>query len=250
MDRRSFFAGERRRAAGCYGDAMEAWPEAAEDLVRVQEGLARLVPPAWHPAGSSIRVGACFVCFAPAGPAGERAWAAGALVERGRLPLTSLATGKVTRAYEPGLLALREGPLLEAAVRSLPEPPDVVLVNATGRDHPRRAGLALHLGAVLGVPTVGVTDRPLCARGDWPEDIRGASSLLLLEGDLVGYWLRTKRGVRPVAVHIGWRVEPAVAVDIVLRAARRARTPQPLRVARMVARRARGAELRRSLPVA
>ena len=193
-------------------------------------------------------MGACFVCFAPAGPTGERAWAAGALLERGRVPLTSLATGQVTRAYEPGLLALREGPLLEAAVRSLPEPPDIVLVNATGRDHPRRAGLALHLGAVLGIPTVGATDRPLCARGDWPEDIRGASSLLLLDDDLVGYWLRTKRGVRPVAVHMGWRIGPAVAVDVVLGAARRARTPEPLRVARMVARRARGAALRRLPP--
>lgn len=229
---------------------MEAWPEAAEDLVRMQEGLARLAPPAWHPPDPPIRLGACFVCFAAAGPAGERAWAAGALLERGRVPPTSLVTGKVTQAYEPGLLALREGPLLEAAVRSLPEPPDVVLVNATGRDHPRRAGLALHLGAVLGVPTVGVTDRPLCARGDWPEDIRGASSPLLLEEELVGYWLRTRRGVRPVAVHMGWRTGPAEAVDVVLGAARRARTPQPLRVARMVARRARGAELRRSLWVA
>jgi deoxyribonuclease V len=152
----------------------------------------------------------------------------------------------VTALYEPGLLALREGALLEAAIRSLPELPDVVLVNATGRDHPRHAGLALHLGAVLGIPTIGVTNRPLCARGDEPDNIRGASSPLLLGDDLVGYWLRTKRGVRPVAVNVGWRTGPAVAMDIVIGAARRARTPQPLRVARMVARRARGTELRRS----
>ena len=189
---------------------------------------------------------ACFVCFAPPDAGGERAWAAGALLEQGRVPLTSVVTGKVTALYEPGLLALREGALLEAAIRSLPELPDVVLVNATGRDHPRHAGLALHLGAVLGIPTIGVTNRPLCARGDEPDDIRGASSPLLLGDELVGYWLRTKRGVRPVAVNVGWRTGPAVAVDVVIGTARRARTPQPLRVARMVARRARGAELRRS----
>ena len=229
---------------------MERWPAAAADLIRMQEELARLDPPAWHPLGLSPRVAACFVCFAPPGAMGERAWAAGALLERGRVPLTSVVAGKVTAAYEPGLLALREGALLEAAVRSLPEPPDIVLVNATGRDHPRRAGLALHLGAVLGVPTIGVTDRPLCARGDGPDDIRGASSPLLLDDELVGYWLRTKRGVRPVAVHMGWRTGPALAVDVVIGAARRARTPQPLRVARMVARRARGAEIRRCLSTA
>ena len=72
--------------------------------------------------------------------------------------------------YLPALLALREGPLLEQAVRALPIVPEVLIVNATGRDHPRRAGLALHLGAVLGLPTVGVTTRPLVAQGAWPVD--------------------------------------------------------------------------------
>src|SRR5436305_1869658 len=78
--------------------------------------------------------------------------------------------GPAGAAYEPGLLALRAGRLLEDAVRRLPRSPDVLLVNATGRDHPRRAGLALQLGAVLGVPTVGVTHRPLLAAGEWPAD--------------------------------------------------------------------------------
>ncbi|HEY8236284.1 MAG TPA: endonuclease V, partial [Gaiellaceae bacterium] len=71
-------------------------------------------------------------------------------------------------AYEPGLLALREGPVLETAVRALTARPDALLVDATGRDHPRRAGLALQLGAILDLPSVGVTHRPLLADGDWP----------------------------------------------------------------------------------
>jgi hypothetical protein len=69
-------------------------------------------------------------------------------------------------------------------VRALPIVPKVLLVNATGRDHPRRAGLALHLGAVLGLPTVGVTTRPLVAKGPWPVDQRGAT--LWLGGEVVG----------------------------------------------------------------
>src|ERR1019366_7253372 len=107
--------------------------------------------------------------------------------------------------YEPGLLALREGPLLEAAVRALARMPDVLLVNATGRDHPRRAGVAVQLGAILELPTVGVTHRPLLAGGDWPPDQAGARSPMQIGGEEVGCWLRTRPRARPLAVHPGWR---------------------------------------------
>jgi deoxyribonuclease V len=132
-------------------------------------------------------------------------------------------------------------------VRALEEPPEVVLVDATGRDHPRRAGLALHLGAVLGLATVGVTHRPLVAAGAWPPDERGAANPLLLEGEVVGFWLRTRRGTRPLAVHAAWQTDAETAVAVVLRALRRARTPEPLRQARRLARSAR-ARAQASLP--
>jgi deoxyribonuclease V len=134
------------------------------------------------------------------------------------------------------MLALREGPLLEHAVRALPIAPEVLLVNATGRDHPRRAGLALHLGAVLGLPTVGVTTRPLLAEGAWPPDQRGATAPLRLGGEAVGYWVRTRAGAKPVAVHAAWQTDAQAAVQVVLAATRRARTPEPLRRARTLAR--------------
>ena len=146
--------------------------------------------------------------------------------------------GRAGAPYEPGLLALREGALLEAAVRALPARPKVLLVDATGRDHPRRAGLALQLGAVLELPTVGVTHRPLAAEGEWPADERGARSPLLLGGELVGYWLRTRAGTRSLAVHAAWRTDPDTAATVVLSASR-ARTPEPLRRARRRAREAR-----------
>jgi deoxyinosine 3'endonuclease (endonuclease V) len=113
-------------------------------------------------------------------------------------------------------------------VRPLPITPEVLVVNATGRDHPRRAGLALHLGAVLGLPTVGVTTRPLVAQGARPPDARGATAPLLLLGDeVVGYWVRTRAGARPVAVHAAWQTDAQDAVQVVLAATRRARTPAP-----------------------
>jgi deoxyribonuclease V len=152
------------------------------------------------------------------------------------------AAGLAGAPYQPGLLALREGPVLEAAVRSLSRLPAVLLVNATGRDHPRRAGLALHLGAVLDLPTIGVTDRTLLAEGECPQLRRGACSPLRLAGERVGYWLCTRSGKRPLAVHAAWRTDPETAVEIVLAASTgTARTPEPIRQARRIARLARAA---------
>ena len=182
----------------------------------------------------------CFVCFprGPTGPgaAGDRAWAAAATVRGGR----AVVEGAAGAPYEAGLLALREGPLLAAAVRGLAERPDVLLVDATGTDHPRRAGLALHLGAVLDLPTVGVTHRPLVAEGEWPRDTAlGAASELRIGEEVVALWLRTRRGARPLAVHPGWRVDLETARAIVLGSVTKARTPEPLRRARQAARVAR-----------
>ena len=148
-------------------------------------------------------------------------------------------SGRADAPYEPGLLALREGPLLEAAVRALPEPPHVVLANASGRDHPRGAGLALHLGAALELPSVGVTDRPLLATGPDPAAGRGSTSPLMLDDSEVARRLRTRAGARPIVVHAAWRTDLDTAISVVLASTRRARTPEPLRRARRAARQAR-----------
>jgi deoxyribonuclease V len=216
------------------------WPVTREELIEEQLRLAALDPEPWRfEPGAPVRVGAVFVCFARGGSgpghAGDPAWAAASVGDE-----TVVVEGRAGAAYEPGLLALREGALLEAAVHALRQPPDVLLVDATGRDHPRRVGLALHLGAVLGIATVGVTHRPLVAEGEWPPDERGASSPLILDGEVVGLWLRTREGRRPLAVHPGWRTEPGTAVGVVLSASR-VRTPEPLRQARRRAREARAA---------
>ncbi len=172
------------------------------------------------------------------GERGDPAWAAAAVIRRS--VVGEVVDGCAAGApYLPGMLALREGPCLESAVRALPAPPDVLLVDATGRDHPRRAGLALHLGAVVGVPTVGVTHRPLFARGAWPADERGAHAPLSLDDELVAAWLRTRRGARPVVVHPGWRTTLDDAIDVVSLATLGNRTPEALRYARHLARIAR-----------
>lgn len=218
-------------------------------LEREQVGLARAEPPPWRPERPPRAVAACFVCFprgeSGRGAAGDPCWAGAALLRDGRLAAAVALDGRAGAPYEPGLLALRELPLLEAAVRRLPAAAEVLLVNATSRDHPRGAGLALHLGAVLDLPTVGVTHRPLIAEGAWPDDeARAATSPLRLGGQVVAAWLRTRARSRPLAVHPGWRVDLETAIAVVLAGAVRARTPEPLRQARRTARLARARAVR------
>ena len=173
------------------------------------------------------------------GARGDPGWAGAAVWCEGRVIASAVVRGVAGSPYEPGLLALREGPLLEEAVQALSKRPDVLLINATGRDHPRRFGLALHLGAVLDVPTVGVTHRPLLARGEWPAPPRGSVSSLQLEDELGGAWLRTRSDARPLVIHPAWRTDLDTAVEVVLAASTGMRTPEPLRQARRLARSAR-----------
>lgn len=229
----------------CRHQPMKPWPGTPEELAEVQRALAAVVPPPWHPPGSGWSAAGCFVCFARGrrgpGTAGEPGWAAAALMSGDRILAWRVVAGTAGADYLPGLLALRDGPLLEAAILSLPERPDVLIVNATGRDHARGAGLALHLGERLDVPSVGVTHRPLIASGSLPADEIGATSPLRIGDVLVAYWVRSGRGLRPLAVHAAWRTTPEVAVAVVLALSRRHRTPEPLRAARRAARDARAA---------
>jgi deoxyribonuclease V len=221
------------------------WPTGADALAALQTELAaraRRAPP-WEAPIDPVRVAGCWVCFprglSGPGAAGDRAWTAATVHEDGRVVDERVRVDVADAPYRPGLLALRLGRPMEQVVRSLTVRPDVLLVDATAGDHPREAGLALHLGAELDLPTIGVTHRPLVARGEWPADERGATSPLLLGGLTVGCWLRTRPGTRPLAVHPGWRVDLPTAVDVVLAMTARQRTPEPLRSARHLARLAR-----------
>ncbi len=219
------------------------WPDSAEILHQVQHTLRGETPDPWRPGCASLRVGGVMVCFGRGGSGpgarGDRGWAGAAVTEGRRLLAGCTVTGEAGAPYVPGMLALREGPLLEAAVRALDLMPDVLMVNATGRDHPRRAGLAVHLGAVLDLPTVGVTWRPLFAAGDPPGPEAGATSPLLLDGEVVAAWLRARPGVHPLVVHPGWRTDLDTALAVVRACVVRAVTPEPLRQARRLARTAR-----------
>jgi deoxyribonuclease V len=219
------------------------WPTDREELMAVQRELAGAAPSPWRLPDRPLEIGGCWVCFPRGltgpGQAGDPAWTAAVAMAPGRPERRHVEAGMAEAPYEPGLMALRVGDLLESAVRHLPERPDVLLLDATGRDHPRRAGLALHLGAALDLPTVGVTHRPLEATGGWPSDLAGATGPLRLGDETVACWLRTRAGTRPLVVHPGWRTDLDVALNVVRSALAGHRTPEPLRRARRLARRAR-----------
>ena len=219
------------------------WPSDAESLADRQAELAAATGTPWRPHDGDVRAGGCWVCFPRGstgpGAAGEPAWSAAVLLAGARVVDERVVEGVTGAPYVPGLLALRIGSLMEQAIRALASTPEVLFVDGTGRDHPRRAGLAVHLGAELAVPTVGVTHRPLRAEGDWPDDRRGATSPLRIGDEVVACWLRTQPGVRPLVVHPGWQTDLPTATDLVLAASSAHRTPEPLRRARQAARRAR-----------
>jgi deoxyribonuclease V len=227
---------------------MAAWPQSAEELIAVQLELAARTPAPWRPTRRPIAIGACVVVFerGKVGPGarGDRGWAAAAVLRGDAVEARATVPCLAGAPYAPGLLALREGPCLEAAVAALPVRPEVLLVDGTGRDHPRRAGLAVHLGAVLDLPTVGITHRPLHAAGAWPRS--PTPTELLLDGEQVGWWLCTRPGTRPLAVHPGWRTGLATALAVALAASGSHRTPEVFREARRLARTARAGASRRA----
>jgi deoxyribonuclease V len=226
-------------------DPRDDW-RTEEALLRAQVRLGAASPPPWQPPADRTLVAVgCFVAFARGeqgpGARGDRAWCAAALVaETGELLAGVVVPGRAGASYKPGMLALREGSLLLDALEVLDGRPDVLLVDATGRDHPRRAGLALHLGAVVDLPSIGVTHRPLLAVGAEPrEPDAGASAPLHIDGEEVARWVRTRSGVKPVVAHAAWQTDVDTAVEVVLRTTASARSPEPLRQARRLAREAR-----------
>jgi len=229
-------------------DEAVGWPAGDDELVELQHELATAATSAlpWTPPAHGLFVAGVFVTFptGASGPgrAGDAAWAAAVGERDGETVEEALVRGAAGAPYRAGLLALREGALLEAAVRALARRPDLVLVDATGRDHPRGAGLALHLGAVLDLPTMGVTNRALAAVAGVPGGERGASAPLMLAGETVGYAVRTRAGTNPLLAHAGFRTTPEQARDVLLALTPRWRTPRPLRGARTLARVARAAD--------
>lgn len=213
-----------------------AWPRTPAEARAVQERLrARVV--AEDRLGPVARVAGLDAHYRK-----DRAetWGVAALLDFPDLVLRDWA--KAVRPtdfpYISGLLSFREAPAMLAALHRLPGPPDLLLVDGQGIAHPRRFGLACHLGVLTGLPSIGVAKSHLTGAFDPPGPERGQWSPLTVGGAVVGAALVTRSRTRPVFVSVGHRVGLETAIDLVLRCAPRFRIPEPIRQADRLSRRA------------
>jgi deoxyribonuclease V len=216
---------------------LHAWPVAPAAAIALQKRLAPRVR--LTPAPSALRLFAgTDVAFSPGGAeavAGVVVWDAGT---------NTLVEQRVARApcrlpYIPGLLSFRETPAILAALRKLRSRPQVVLCDAQGLAHPRRFGLACHLGLWLELPTVGCAKSRLCGDYCEPADAKGSRTALWHQGERVGSVLRTRDSVKPLFVSPGHRCDQDSAARLTLAATTRYRLPEPTRLAHQLVTRAR-----------
>jgi deoxyribonuclease V len=152
---------------------------------------------------------------------------------------TATATRAATFPYIPGLLSFREAPAALEAVTRLTRRPDCLLCDGQGIAHPRRFGLACHLGLLLNLPSIGCAKSVLVGAYQEPPERRGGFRMLTDRGEPVGIVLRTRDRVEPVYISPGFRMTTEHAREIVLKATGRYRLPEPTRQAHLLVNRLR-----------
>ena len=164
---------------------------------------------------------------------GGRARAAVCVLRFPELELIEQATAErpLVFPYVPGLLGFREVPAIQAALEEIEALPDCVLVDGHGLAHPRRFGVACHLGIATGLATIGCGKSLLVGEHRQPGIRRGSGTRLVHDGEVIGRAVRTRDGTKPIYVSIGHRIDLDTAVRIVLRCAPRFRLPEPIRMA-------------------
>lgn len=213
--------------------ATPLWPRTASEAIALQRTLRAQVI-------AEDRLGAVrYVAGLDVGPESDAGVvrAAAAVLS---FPDLRTADQGVVRApapipYIPGLLSFREAPALLAALDRLGVVPDVLLCDGQGLAHPRRFGLACHLGVLTGIPSLGVAKSLLVGTHAPLPKRRGAWRPLIDRGETIGAALRTRDGVAPVYVSVGHKLSLATAIELVLACAPRYRLPETTRAAHRLA---------------
>ena len=211
------------------GDVTGAWPASIAEARAVQESLRGQVlvgegrREVRTVAGVDVHVA----------PATGLTWAAIAVVELATLELRGSALAAVPTGfpYVPGFLSFREIPAAIAALRLLAHQPDLLMVDGHGIAHPRRLGIAAHLGVLTGLPSIGVAKSRLVGRHDEPGPERGSRTVLSHKGETVGIVLRSRERARPLYVSPGHLVSLEQAVELVEASLTGYRLPEPTRLA-------------------
>jgi deoxyribonuclease V len=142
---------------------------------------------------------------------------------------------RINFPYVPGLLSFREAPLLLAAFEKIKITPDIVMVDGQGIAHPRRCGIASHLGLLLGIPTIGCAKSRLCGEHEIPGIKTGNYTELKDNGKVIGAVLRTRENVKPLYISIGHMIDLPLAIKWVMACCRGYRLPEPTRLAHQAA---------------
>lgn len=208
--------------------APHSWTLSPKEAVAVQRRLASRVVQC---ALGDVRYVAGIDCAFSRG--GEYCLAAVVLwdVQAGDVVEEHVARRKLRFPYVPGLLTFREGPAALAALAKLRRRPDVLMFDGQGIAHPRRFGIASHLGLIVDMPSLGCAKSRLTGEHRSVGARRGNAVPLVEDGEVIGVVLRTRDGVRPVFVSIGHRCDLDSARALTLRCAIRYRLPEPTRLA-------------------
>lgn len=208
------------------------WDVTTGQAVEIQKQLAGLVR-AERLAATPATIGGVDVSIH-----GDEAQAAVAVLAYPSLDIVNHALwrGPVAYPYVSGLLSFREVPAVLHALEQLHELPDLIMADAQGIAHPRRMGMAAHLGLLIDLPVIGVAKARLIGDAPEPDDYPGAREALMHNGEQVGEVVRTRAGAKPLYVSVGHRITLAEAVDLVLHCCTRYRLPEPTRQAHLLSR--------------
>jgi deoxyribonuclease V len=144
---------------------------------------------------------------------------------------TSLAYRPTSFPYIPGFLSFREIPAILDALEKIKNIPNIILCDGQGIAHPRRFGIACHLGVLIDIPTIGVAKSLLIGKYEELPEVRGSWQPLIHRNETVGAVLRTRTGVKPLYISSGHRISLPTAIDYVLRCTPKYRLPETTRVA-------------------
>lgn len=146
------------------------------------------------------------------------------------------AVRRVKFPYIPGLLSFREGPAILDALNTLVSVPDVLIFDGQGIAHPRRFGIASHIGLLLDIPSIGCAKTKLTGHYEEPHSPKGSYAYLIDRGETIGAAVRTRSGVKPVFVSIGHRMGLQESIERVLQCCLKYRLPETTRRADKLAR--------------
>jgi deoxyribonuclease V len=206
------------------------WPQTIEEAIAIQEGLRNQIITEDKLPETVQYVAGVDMGFEADGTISRAAVAVLSFPDL-QVVETTLAYRPTTFPYIPGFLSFREIPAVLDALAKVTIIPDLILCDGQGIAHPRRLGIASHLGLLIDIPTIGAAKSLLIGKYDEVGETKGSWQPLIHKGETIGAVLRTRTGVKPLYISSGHRISLPTAIDYVLRCTTKYRLPETTRIA-------------------